>query len=569
MGSVRQSTTADWSKERLLSRKQYSELGLGRSDGGDEGLEPNFWHTVQGKIQRSWMKVKEAAFKAYEMGRSDPRKVIFAAKMGLALAFISLLIFFKEPFDFISQNSLWAVMTVVVVFEFSIGATFNKGFNRALGTFSAGALSVGIGMLSVLAGKLEEAIIVISIFIAGFCASYAKLHPTMKDYEYGFRVFLLTYCIVLVSGSDFTKVAVTRLLLIACGAAVCLVVNTFIYPIWAGEDLHKMIVKNFRDVANSLDGCVNGYVQCVQYDRVPSKILTFQASDDPLYSGYRSVVESASKEDSLMAFAHWEPPHGRYRMWNYPWDLFIKVSGAVRHCALMVMAMHGCMLSEIQAPAELRRAFSNELKRVGTEGAKVLHEIGNKVEKMEKLSPGDMLTEVHRAAEELQMSIDQKSYLLVNSENWGSVTQPKEFTDPESFLDSKEQEQKPLAHSLKSVSTLKNGDSQPPNTAINISFSKSGSSEDVFRRQISWPSRQPLDHEILLNEREVRTYESASALSLATFASLLIEFVARLQNLVDSFNELSEKAKFKEPIDQTGAENEAAAGFWTKLFRRS
>ncbi|GAB4826039.1 hypothetical protein Ancab_008908, partial [Ancistrocladus abbreviatus] len=120
MGSVRQSTTADWSKERLLSRKQYSELGLGRSDGGDEGLEPNFWHTVQGKIQRSWMKVKEAAFKAYEMGRSDPRKVIFAAKMGLALALISLLIFFREPFDFISQNSLWAVMTVVVVFEFSI-----------------------------------------------------------------------------------------------------------------------------------------------------------------------------------------------------------------------------------------------------------------------------------------------------------------------------------------------------------------------------------------------------------------------------------------------------------------
>ena len=117
-GSFRYKFT-EKSKERLL-QKDFSELGFGNLDGSD-GRRCLFFTSPGEYMEKTWETVKDLAIKAWHFGRSDPRKVIFAAKMGLALVLISLLIFLKEPFKDLSRYSVWAILTVVVVFEFSIG----------------------------------------------------------------------------------------------------------------------------------------------------------------------------------------------------------------------------------------------------------------------------------------------------------------------------------------------------------------------------------------------------------------------------------------------------------------
>lgn len=119
LGSLKQSFVETNKERLLLPRKGYSELGVG--GGASFTGNENFLERLRYRLTEFCNDVKKAAAKAVKMGRSDPRKIIFSAKVGFALALVSILIFFKEPLPYIGKHSIWAILTVVVVFEFSIG----------------------------------------------------------------------------------------------------------------------------------------------------------------------------------------------------------------------------------------------------------------------------------------------------------------------------------------------------------------------------------------------------------------------------------------------------------------
>lgn len=187
---------------------------------------------------------------------------------------------------------------------------------------------------------------------------------------------------------------------------------------------------------------------------------------------------------------------------------------------------------------------------------------------MEKLGQEDILFEVHEAAEELQQKIDKKSFLLVNSELWEIGNRPRNESDSQDLLQMDEEshflEYKSLSEAVLDLRSVRVPKSWEENVAREKAMKPANvvTDENMMKKQTSWPAHISFQGEAMAKQEESKTYESASSLTLATFTSLLIEFVARLQNLVDSFEELGEKAKFKDPLEQ---QPPVTTG-WSRLF---
>ncbi|KAF2313373.1 hypothetical protein GH714_010628 [Hevea brasiliensis] len=298
---------------------------------------------------------KACIWKVWQFAKEDSKRVTFSFKVGLSVLLVSLLILFQAPYDIFGTNIIWSILTVAIMFEYTVGATFNRGFNRALGSLLAGILAIAVGQLALLCGRVAEPIILgISIFLVGAITSFMKLWPSLVPYEYGFKVILFTYCLIIVSGyrmGNPIKTAMDRLYSIAIGGFVAVLVNVLVFPIWAGELLHEELVSSFNSVADSLEECVKKYLEGDGLDHPEfSKTVMDQFPDEPAYRKCRSTLNSSVKLESWANAAKWEPPHGRFRHVFYPcpWTEYVKVGAVLRYCAYEVMALHGVLHSEIQ-----------------------------------------------------------------------------------------------------------------------------------------------------------------------------------------------------------------------------
>lgn len=126
----------------------------------------------------SLLAVRSAAEKVAQIARDDPRRVAHSLKVGLALTLVSVVYYVTPLFNGFGGSAMWAVLTVVIVMEFTVGATLSKGLNRALATLVASSLAIGAHEVASLVVQSEEAESILLVVFVFFVGNYSMVTTT-------------------------------------------------------------------------------------------------------------------------------------------------------------------------------------------------------------------------------------------------------------------------------------------------------------------------------------------------------------------------------------------------------
>ncbi|XP_010441565.1 PREDICTED: aluminum-activated malate transporter 14-like [Camelina sativa] len=493
-------------------------------------------------------KIKKILDNLWKVGKDDPRRVKHALKVGVSLTLVSLLYLMEPLFKGIGNSAIWAVMTVVVVLEFSVGATLCKGLNRGLGTLIAGSLAFFIEFVVNDSGKVFRAVFIgASVFIVGALITYLRFIPYIKkNYDYGMLIFLLTFNLITVSSyrvDTVIKIAHERFYTIAMGVGICLLMSLLVFPIWSGEDLHKSTAAKLQGLSSSIEACVNEY-----FEEEEKENETSDLSEDTIYNGYKTVLDSKSTDEALAMYASWEPRHTRH-CHRYPWKHYVKVGSVLRQFGYTVVALHGCLKTEIQTPRPLRGLFKDPCVRLAGEICKVLSELAASIRNRRHCSPEILSDSLQVALQDLNIAIKSQPKLFLGSDQNGSVSQGNSGRHTTNVSQN-------INKATNDAASQQSGTRLDPNTGTprgermsrfgpNVSFSRLRA-DTLERRSAAATSERKILRQQLSMIVVMTSLEFSEALPFAAFASILVEMVARLDNVIEEVEELGTIACFKE-----------------------
>ncbi|PHT99142.1 hypothetical protein BC332_31979 [Capsicum chinense] len=326
------------------------------------------WKQVKGFPRKLIDKISNIAKNTIQIGKDDTRKNWHAAKVGLSLTLVILFYYSWPLYHSFEQSAIMAVLTVMVAFEYTAGATISKCLNIAFATALGISLGIGAKYIAEDCGKEGEPIILgILVFIVGVLGTFTRFYPHMqRRYDYGCMFSVATFSLVTVSGDMYMEMVKQRISTIMVSVGTVMVISLVICPVWAGKDLHKLISANLEKLASFLDGFESEYFQANGEDS--------KDKEKGFLESFKSVLDSKATEESLANFAWWEPAHGSFKF-NNPRKEYLKIGKLGRDCACHLHALSGHLKSKSQTPTEFHRRTEEACKRIITESSSVLKDL--------------------------------------------------------------------------------------------------------------------------------------------------------------------------------------------------
>ncbi|KAL3718400.1 hypothetical protein ACJRO7_003526 [Eucalyptus globulus] len=286
--------------------------------------------SVKALPKKICVKMISITMRAKELGQDHPRKIIHYLKVRLALTLVSLFYYFRLLYNGFGVNAIWTVLTVVVMFKFSIGARSGKGLNRMLATSVTATLGIGTHKAAILSGTTME-----PILLAFFVFILDLFPPEMKTrHDSGLIVFDLTFCMVFASGyqeNQAITIACQRASTIILSSFTAILVCIFICPVWSGEQLQDLIAPNMDKL-----GFGDKYFGLSNDAR--------SKEDGRSFESCRTLLTSKDKEEMLVNLVRWGPCHGQF-WFHYPWKHHLKIGTLIHHCAYKIEVLNSYLHS--------------------------------------------------------------------------------------------------------------------------------------------------------------------------------------------------------------------------------
>lgn len=250
----------------------------------------------------------------------------------------------------------WAIITVLVLMQQTVGATMAKTANRCCGTILAGAGAVCAGVITQqFPPNFKAPFVALCLFSCTFFLVYKGTAPEWKTWQYALLLGNLTFAFLLILAyrEDF-MVSLMRIVMIVIGAVVALLVSLMPPRVTASQQLEITVRECLIEVSVAVQACVQTLLQgrrlhsLTTIDRDPSM-------GDPAYAAFKKVVVARASIEATADAAAWETYH------NSKSNNYLDIAVNTRRVVYTVIALDTMLRVEPPEPLHLPAAFSSTL----------------------------------------------------------------------------------------------------------------------------------------------------------------------------------------------------------------